>query len=173
MNAIHEIADCFNTYAYGRAPLDLIEAFNILPNDNYSNYLRTLAVPFLIHLFEKHVTSEDDPKIWFSNSLNELKINIVDLIKENSSFIFLRSCFEQNVNLIFNNEVKSHAGEHYGNLFKEINHKSYFNEAKELLKNRLDRNNIIISNGSVLDMPFENKSFDIVFSNGVLHHTED
>ena len=27
--------------------------------------------------------------------------------------------------------------------------------------------------GSVLDMPFENESFDFVFSNGVLHHTTD
>jgi ubiquinone/menaquinone biosynthesis C-methylase UbiE len=230
VNTIHEIVDCIGTNVYGKAPSDLIDAFNMLPNDNYSNYLRTLAVPFLFHLFEKHVTSEGNPIIWFSNSLNELKVNIEDLSKDKSSFIFLKSCFEQNVNINYNKEVKSHTGQHYGNLFKEFDHKSYFNEAKELLKTRLDRNNIVISNlsdltlldqgcgggryttawrllgakkavgldfseiglndarlraetanienvefihGSVLDMPFENESFDIVFSNGVLHHTED
>src|SRR5205085_940054 len=27
--------------------------------------------------------------------------------------------------------------------------------------------------GNVLDLPFENDSFDVVFSNGALHHTRD
>lgn len=33
--------------------------------------------------------------------------------------------------------------------------------------------NVSFIHGSVLDMPFKNESFDIVYSNGVLHHTDD
>lgn len=33
--------------------------------------------------------------------------------------------------------------------------------------------NINFDQGSVLNMPYDNETFDIVFSNGVLHHTED
>src|SRR5690606_28306607 len=115
-------------------------------------------------------------------------------------------------------------------LFKNFDHQSYFQEARDLLKTRLQKNqinipdleqlslldqgcgggrytaawkllgvgkavgldyskigledarkrieiagmeNISFEHGSVLEMPFEDSSFDIVFSNGVLHHTED
>ena len=39
--------------------------------------------------------------------------------------------------------------------------------------NSANLENVDFVHGSVLDMPFENESFDIVYSNGVLHHTED
>lgn len=229
-NTINEIVDCIDTNAYGSEPLHLIEYYNKLPNNQFSDYLRTLAVPYLFHEFEKHVKSNEDPLLWFSNSLNTLKLHIEKLSNDKSVSNILNACFEDNGNLNFNEEVKSHTGQHYGNLFKEFDFFNYFNEAKELLKTRLDRNNIVIDNlkeltildqgcgggryttawkllgvkkavgidfseigladanyrvksanlenvefihGSVLDMPFENETFDIVYSNGVLHHTEN
>lgn len=33
--------------------------------------------------------------------------------------------------------------------------------------------NVFFKNGNVLELPFENEEFDVVFSNGVLHHTTD
>jgi SAM-dependent methyltransferase len=33
--------------------------------------------------------------------------------------------------------------------------------------------NVVVEHGSLLDVPFEDESFDVVWSNGVLHHTGD
>jgi ubiquinone/menaquinone biosynthesis C-methylase UbiE len=157
--------------------------------------------------------------------------SLIDELQTTNSFVqLMNSCIEEQTNEIFEDEVKSHTGQHYGNLFKDFDHQSYFNEAKELLKTRLDRNDVLIPNlnkarvldqgcgggryttawkllgvreaigldfseiglidarnrinaaglndvsfvhGSVLEMPFEDESFDIVYSNGVLHHTEN
>jgi len=39
------------------------------------------------------------------------------------------------------------------------------------LKQRLNRNNITLINGSLLTLPFKNSTFDLVLSWGVIHHT--
>ena len=143
---INEIVDCIDTNVYGTGPLHLIEFYNKLPNNQLCDYLRTLAVPYLFHEFEKHVKSNEDPLLWFCNSLNKLKINVEILSNDKSAINILNACFENNGNLNFNEEVKKHTGQHYGNLFKEFDFFNYFNEAKELLKTRLDRNNIVIEN---------------------------
>lgn len=227
---IHQIVDCIDNLTYGQIPLELITLLQSLPNDNYHNYIRTLTVPFLFHKFEHNVLKDGNAIDWFKNILSELKEYTNSIMQNNHFELLLNSCFETHQNLNFSTEVKSHTGQHYGNLFKDFDHYSYFNEAKNLLKTRLERNNISIPNlnelklldqgcgggryttawkllgvkeaigldfseigltdaklridssdikdvsfiqGSVLDMPFENESFDIVYSNGVLHHTED
>jgi ubiquinone/menaquinone biosynthesis C-methylase UbiE len=229
-SSIYEIVDCLNTKIYGDAPIDLITLFENLPNDQLSNYFRTLAVTFLFHAFENNVNNDDDAIEWFKKTLKELE-SLVNNLKISDSFIALmKGCMEQTNNEFFENEVKSHTGQHYGNLFKDFSQISYFTEAKNLLKTRLDNNEIFIPDlnklklldqgcgggrytaawkllgvgeavgidysqtglfdaqeraknagldnisfvhGSVLEMPFEDESFDIVYSNGVLHHTED
>lgn len=229
--SFNEIVDCVGTKIYGDSPAELIAFYQSLPNDQLHNYLRILAVPYLFHSFEMNVASDEYAIDWFSNTLLKLKSTIATLLESNNAFLHLMGLsFEAWNNQGFDDEVKSHTGMHYGNLFKEFDHKSYFNEAKELLKTRLDRNDVVISNlqtaklldqgcgggryttawkllgvkeavgldfsesgladarnrvlsadlkdvsfvhGSVLAMPFENETFDIVYSNGVLHHTED
>lgn len=230
LTSVNDIVDCINTKIYGESPLKLITFYNSLPNDLYSNYLRTLAVPYLFKSFESNLNNNHDPIKWFSDLLIDLKYKIEELSKNNSLNHLLNGSFENLSDADFDNEVKLHTGKHYGNLFKEFDHNSYFNEAKQLLKTRLDRNQIVFSNlgdlklldqgcgggryttawkllgvkecvgidfseigiadaqnrvnlaaienvtfikGSVLEMPFEDESFDIVYSNGVLHHTED
>jgi ubiquinone/menaquinone biosynthesis C-methylase UbiE len=229
-NSISEIVDCIANKIYGDAPLELVSFYESLPNDQLNNYLRILAVPYLFHAFEKNVSSNKNAVEWFSNTLSELK-ETVKALHESDAFIhMMHSSFENHVDENFADEVKNHTGKHYGNLFKDFEHKSYFDEAKNLLQTRLDRNNITIPNlndlklldqgcgggryttawkllgikeavgldfseiglqdavsrvsaadlkdisfvqGSVLKMPFENETFDIVYSNGVLHHTEN
>lgn len=229
-DSINEIVDCIENNVYGEAPLQLISFYKSLPNDQFNNYLRILAVPYLFHAFENNIKSDENPREWFNGTLLKLKSLIEDLLISNSFINLMNGCMEDQINENFEDEVKIHTGQHYGNLFKDFNNHSYFNEAKELLKTRLERNNIVIPNlsnlrlldqgcgggrytaawrllgvqeavgldfseialtdaknrvdsidlknisfvqGSVLEMPFEDGLFDIVYSNGVLHHTED
>jgi ubiquinone/menaquinone biosynthesis C-methylase UbiE len=229
-NSIREIVDCIDKNIYGDAPLELVSFYDSLPNNQLNDYLRVLSVPYLFHAFEENLNSNQNAIEWFVATLLKLKASINELHKSNSFIHMLTTSFEQQADEIFANEVKSHTGQHYGNLFKDFDHKSYFNEAKNLLQTRLERNNIVIPNienlklldqgcgggryttawkllgvkeaigldfseiglidaknrvlvaglndisfvhGSVLKMPFENETFDIVYSNGVLHHTED
>lgn len=204
--------------------------FESLPKDQYNDYFRILSVSFLFHKTEAIFKSEKEPRALFIDALNELMSSVNNAVNDKYISRLLLNSFEKNAEEIFGEEVKNHTGQHYGNLFKEFNYKSYFEEAKNLLETRLGRNGVEIANkenlilldqgcgggrystawkllgvnkvvgidfseiglsdaksrvelagidnmefvkGSVLDMPFEDGIFDIVYSNGVLHHTED
>ncbi|MGV8947227.1 MAG: class I SAM-dependent methyltransferase [Lutibacter sp.] len=228
--SVSEIVDCVQTKIYGEVPEKVIRMFNSLSKDQFNDYFRILAVPFLFHNTEAIFKAAKEPKALFITALNELMNSVMNSVNNaHISSLFLNS-FENNEDENFEEEVKSHTGQHYGNLFKEFDSKSYFEEAKNLLETRLSRNEIRIPNienmvlldqgcgggrystawkllgihkvvgidfseiglsdaksrvelagidniqfmkGSVLDMPFGDASFDIVYSNGVLHHTED
>jgi len=227
---ISEIVDCVQTKIYDETPQKLIMMFDSLPKDPFNDYFRILAIPFLFHKTEGIFKSEEEPKALFVKALKELMNSTNNSVNNRHIKCLLLNSFENNDGEKFEEEVKSHTGQHYGNLFKEFNYKSYFEEAKNLLNKRLIRNEIKIPNiknlvlldqgcgggryttawklmgvnkavgidfsdiglsdaksrvelasindiefvkGSVLDMPFEDETFDIVFSNGVLHHTED
>ncbi|MES2411759.1 MAG: class I SAM-dependent methyltransferase [Bacteroidota bacterium] len=229
-HSISEIVDCIQTKIYGNSPEQLVLFYNQLPQDKFHDYFRILAVPFLFHKTEKIFKSDDEPKALFVNALNELLDSTKSSVQNPETQKLFDNVFEFVNDENFDEEVKSHTGQHYGSLFKEFDHQSYFEEAKRLLETRLDRNGIIIHNkenlilldqgcgggrytvawkllgikkavgidfsdiglqdakdravfagidniefvkGSVLKMPFEDETFDIVYSNGVLHHTED
>lgn len=229
-NSISEIVDCVQTKIYGESPQKLIRMFESLPKDLFHDYFRILAVPFLFHKTEEIFKSEEEPTDLFVQALNELMNSTHNTVDNKHIKSLLLNSFENNRGEIFEEEVKSHTGQHYGNLFKEFDHKSYFEETKNLLDKRLSRNgvkipdlknlilldqgcgggryttawkllgvnkavgidfsdiglsdaksrvelaginNIEFVKGSVLNMPFEDEIFDIVYSNGVLHHTED
>lgn len=125
-------------------------------------------------------------------------------------------------------DVATDTGQHYGNLFAGLSPGAYFDETLRLLRERLERNGIMVplnarvldagcgggryavawsrlgasevvgvdiselgiadaarrakdagcsnvryDHGSVLNLPCDDASFDVVFSNGVLHHTTD
>ena len=229
-NDFSEIVDCIQTKIYGNAPEALVSMFHNLPKDKFHDYFRVLSVPFLFHKCEHIFKSDKEPIALFANALNDLKTSTLKSIENKEFYNLLTFSFENNDNESFDDEVKNHTGQHYGNLFKEFNHKSYFEETKKLLETRLKRNDIEIPNiykltlldqgcgggryttawklhgikkavgldfseiglqdataraemagieniefikGSALEMPFDDDSFDIVYSNGVLHHTED
>lgn len=227
---VNEIVHCTETEIYGDAPIQLINFFQQLPNTAFYNYLRTLSIPYLFEIFEKNIQNEENPIDWFKRELL-LGLEYSKNLTESIGFKNLVKPFENITRgASLTEEVKQHTGKHYGNLFKDFDHQSYFGEARNLLKQRLQRNNIRLPNlqdsrlldqgcgggrytaawkllgvkeavgldysttgledarervavaglknisfdeGSVLEMPYENFSFDIVFSNGVLHHTED
>lgn len=228
--SVSEIVDCVQTKMYGETPEKIIMMFDSLSKDQFNDYFRILSVPFLFHKTESIFKSEKEPKALFVDALNELMDATSDAVNNTHINSLLLNSFENNAGENFVDEVKSHTGQHYGNLFKEFDDKSYFEEAKNLLETRLRKNDIEIANienlvlldqgcgggryttawkllgvnkavgidfsdlglsdaksrivlagiddiefvkGSVLDMPFEDETFDIVYSNGVLHHTED
>lgn len=225
-----EIVDCFTSGVYEDEPKLLIESFNKLPFNQMGDYHRVLAVPFLFHCAEKIYQSDNEPIGQFMQSLNQLRQFIEFLIISKDVSEFYENIFEKHSIEDYADEVKLHTGQHYGNLFKAFDHRSYFNESLSLLKTRLERNeidfnqidskevldqgcgggrysvawkllgakkvtgldfsstgirdaqervsiaqlkNIEFIEGSVLNMPFKDESYDIVFSNGVLHHTEN
>lgn len=230
VNKISEIVECVHLKKYKDAPEKLIRMFDSLPRDQFNDYLRILAVPFLFHRNEKIFKSVEEPEALFENALNDLRQSTINIAANKDLSNILSNSFEDFKVENFESEVKAHTGQHYGNLFKEFRNKDYFEEARKLLEIRLVRNNVTIPNlknatvldqgcgggryttawkllgaknavgidfseigisdaksrvelagiknidfvkGSVLNMPFNDKVFDIVFSNGVLHHTED
>lgn len=227
---ITEIVDCIQEGTYGDAPEQLIRFFDSLPQDASMNYLRTLAIPFIFHDFESHVKSNQDPISHFSTLLTSLKNRVESMVERGDLSWLLQGALENTPEDSFEKEIKTHTGQHYGSLFKAFDNKSYFEEAKKLLSDRLTRNGVNLPElnesrvldqgcgggryttawkllgakeavgldfsetgladararveyaeldqvnfvqGSALSMPLENESFDIVYSNGVLHHTDD
>lgn len=228
--SLNEIVDCLEEGTYGDSPKVLIEFFESLPHNQEMDFLRIMTVPFLFHHFEKNVKSNSDPIAWFSQVLHELKDRVEKLVSAGNFSWLLERAFESTPEDQFGKEIKQHTGQHYGTLFKAFDARSYFEEAKKLLQDRLERNgvnlgdisksrlldqgcgggryttawklmgtghctgldfselglndarlrvesagldNIEFIQGSVLEMPFEDETFDILYSNGVLHHTED
>ncbi|SDS01250.1 class I SAM-dependent methyltransferase [Gramella sp. MAR_2010_147] len=230
VNSDAEIVKCIQTGTYGQMPAQIIEFFNSLPKTNFYDYLRTLAVPFLFNAFERNLMGDKNPVISFKEDLFKLKkltSNIIESgpLEELMSQIMIDDKIPE-----FPEEIKVHTGIHYGKLFQEFDHYSFFDEAKDLLETRLKINDIHIPElrkmkvldqgsgggrytaawkllgaksavgldyseigiqdararvkmanidniefdlGSVLDMPYEDEKYDFVFSNGVLHHTEN
>ena len=224
-----EIVACLDTGVYGNAPIRLLEYFDGLPYDSRFDFLRTLMVPYLFNLFEEKLLENKNPLNWFPEELEGALEFCKSYVSEHKwQRIFSKEDISSNSNR--SEELKDRTGRHYGQLFKDFDHISYFEEAKSLLETRLNNNGIRIPNlvnssildqgcgggrytvawkllgaknctgidyseiglqdartrlkhagisnvkydkGSVLNMPYQDNSFDIVFSNGVLHHTND
>lgn len=230
LEKINEIVACIDKETYGYIPNDLISFFETLPHDRLHDYLRTICVPYLFHCFTDLVESDKDPIEGYKTALKELE-NRTRKILANGNFTALFQFSEEGQKEIdFDKTIAAYTGQHYGSLFKQFDHDSYFVEAQNLLHSRLEMNNIVIAglseakvldqgcgggrytvawkllgarqcvgldiseigiadaqkrmieanisdvsyvHGSVLDMPFEDNSFDIVYSNGVLHHSDN
>ncbi|MFZ2282394.1 MAG: hypothetical protein WAV86_00810, partial [Lutibacter sp.] len=111
-DSINEIVDCIENNVYGEAPLQLISFYKSLPNDQFNNYLRILAVPYLFHAFENNIKSDENPREWFNGTLLKLKSLIEDLLISNSFINLMNGCMEDQINENFEDEVKIHTGQH-------------------------------------------------------------
>lgn len=226
-NEIHEMAPCLKKGPLSELGMKLIHEVNKIPKSISGDVLKTWITYYIFRAKEEAFKKKEDPtkeilenfqkQIEFIKSFNNLNLDLffTTSIEEKS---------RQNIE-----EIETETGSHYGNLFKNFNADKYFGEATELLKARLERNNIFpdnLSSKTVLDagcgggrysaawkqlgaktvtgvdfseiginsakerlksvdldvnyqiedvvnLSFENNSFDIVFSNGVLHHTRD
>ena len=228
LKSVEKIVECIKDGVYGVAAIELMNLCETFSNNNYDDYLRVACIPFLFNKFEKLIEGEEEPGHQFSVILKDLKKYL-----ESGADSKMRNIFEASQEFDVkqgNQDIELATGEHYGNLFKGFSPDKYFNEAKELLKKRLEVNNIDISEiknwmvldqgcgggryaaawallgakkvigvdiseigindaksratlanipnleyiqGNVLELPFEDNEFDLVFSNGVLHHTQN
>lgn len=227
----HEIAPCLGEGKLSENARQFIAASRALGAAPYASVLRAWCVPYLFHTMEELLERGEDP----FEGVNAALENLTEFFAEAARGRFdILSKGANSAGLRHesggNGDVKKITGEHYGNLFKSFSKLSYWDEPVRLLKQRLERNGIPVSEiegkkvldagcgggrytaawrllgaapavgldispiniedarrraseagiedisfeqGDVLDLPFEDGEFDIVFSNGVLHHTTD
>jgi len=197
-----------------------------LGTTRWASFTRVCCVPFLFDGIERVFASDRDPV----TGIDELVDKLTNFLKaaSDNGINHLGTTSER---MMFDHPATEEiTGEHYGKLFNGFSEASFWDEPVALLRTRLSRNNIDISNlsdqevldagcgggrytvawkslgaaravgidispigianarqrvikagvagvnfqmGNVLDLPFPDNHFDIVFSNGVLHHTVD
>jgi len=224
---IFEIAPGLKNGPLSNTGMALIKEVLKLPQSPIGDVFKTMAAFYLFEakeeIFKKDINPIEELKDSFIKQTEFLKAyhNLnTDILNTNSKY--------EDKNQISNN-AKIETGSYYGNLFKNFDAEAYFNEATEILRTRLQINNIfpedlnsktVLDAGcgggkysaawkklgagkvigvdfsktgiedtrariaktdidvefqidSVLDLSFKNDTFDVVFCNGVLHHTND
>lgn len=221
-----EIAPCLRESSIAEKGRELIIASRKLKKTQMASVLRAWCVPYLFNALENIFDSSDEPIAAVNLAMAELTdflnagvvCNLTPIAETNG---------HKNMAEV---PVEEITGEHYGQLFKQFSDKSYWDEPVRLLRDRLERNGIPVSEiegksvidvgcgggrytvawrllgagkalgydisatgiadarrrvdsseidnvnfqeGNVLSLPFADNSFDIVYSNGVLHHTTD
>jgi ubiquinone/menaquinone biosynthesis C-methylase UbiE len=223
-----EWAPCLREGQIAESGRNLVIASRQLGESHLATMLKAWCVPYLFAAMEKAFDSPDEPTAPINDALNRLTCFLGS--GSNCNFPSEMVFPENNFNNSANESVEEITGEHYGQLFKRFSDSSYWEEPVKLLRERLERNKISVSDiegktvldvgcgggrysaawrllgaekvigydvsatgiadarrrveaaeidnvffqeGNVLSLPFADKSFDIVFSNGVLHHTTD
>lgn len=222
-----ERAPCLRESLIAESGRKLVIAAQNLGKSPMAGILRAWCVPSLFGAMENAFNSSAEPTAAINEALNQ----ITDFLNAGgfcASNILTETLENQNNEV--EEKVEKVTGEHYGQLFKQFSDTSYWDEPVRLLRDRLERNGISISDiegksvidvgcgggrytvawrllgagkvtgydisatgiadarrrvesseienvtfqeGNVLSLPFEDNSFDIVYSNGVLHHTTD
>jgi len=210
---------------------ELLDASRILGSTRWGSTARAWCVSYLFMGMDQIFASNQDPiagiNELFDNLTSFLRAATVSGINQLGSTLTQAASEDADSN---RRTIEKVTGQYYGRLFRAFSSSSFWVEPVELLRTRLERNGIDISQlerkkvldagcgggrytvawrllgagrvvgvdvsaigiasaqqrvkeagldkvsfrkGSVLDLPFPDESFDIVFSNGVLHHTVD
>lgn len=224
-----ESAPCLRDSAIAENGQKLVIAARNLGESRWATVLRAWCVPYIFGAMEDVFASSAEPTAAINNALTRLT-NFLNA-GVSCAFPFLPN-FSANGHHKDSNgaPIEEITGEHYGQLFKQFSDSSYWEEPVRLLRERLERNGISLSDiegktvidvgcgggrysvawrllgakkvvgydvsatgindarrrveaagidgvtfqeGNVLSLPFADDSFDIVYSNGVLHHTVD
>ena len=207
----------------------LIAASRSMDEGPLASTLRAWCVARLFQAMESVFSDEEDPIAGINLALAQQAAFFRSATENGVDRLQVRGVGASNVSDRYG-DVKDVTGNHYGHLFKEFSAKSYWDEPAKLLRQRLERNGIAISDirhksvldagcgggrysvawrmlgacpvtgvdispvniadaegrvaasdidsvsfkhGDVLNLPVDDDEFDIVFSNGVLHHTSD
>jgi SAM-dependent methyltransferase len=206
----------------------LVEAAHTLGSAPAADIVRTWCVPYLFGAAERIFDSDEEP----IDALNRVLCNLARALCEIGSVGLAEMGKQAEILggglLADESGVRHTTSEHYGELFQAFSNGSYWEEPARLVRDRLDRNGIVLEKlsgkalldagcgggrytvawrllgvgqaigldasvtgitdarrrvrnsglegvsfevGDVLALPFADNSVDIVFSNGVLHHT--
>jgi ubiquinone/menaquinone biosynthesis C-methylase UbiE len=205
----------------------LIEAGRTLGDSQAASILRAWCVPHVVRTREAIFDSGEEPVTALVSSIDATTALLQQL--KHVGFAELGRPARE-MSTASGSTIEAVTGQHYGNLFRGFSPQSYWDEAVQLLRVRLTRNNLDVSNfvgrsvvdagcgggrytgawrqlgarpalgvdvspvnvadararatmsgltdlayeeGNVLHLPVPSDSTDIVFSNGVLHHTRD
>lgn len=223
-----QMAPCLKGSAISASAQSLVQASRTLGVAPWASALRAWCVPTLFHAMERILASGTEPMA----GINSVMDGLADTLRSagKSGLQELNTIRPENASAAAAGKVEEVTGEHYGRLFEAFSSRSYWDEPVRLLRERLERNGVDISNlgnktvldagcgggrytvawkllgtksatgfdvsttgltdarqrvkqagiegvsfeqGNVLELPYANNTFDIVYSNGVLHHTVD
>ncbi|MGH9769644.1 MAG: methyltransferase domain-containing protein [Blastocatellia bacterium] len=224
------IAPCLASGPIAGAARDVVLAARSLDDTPWSSFAKACAAPYLFNGMERGFDSHGAPVEEINRLLENLASFFALTTKIGFGKLAAPSRPEGRSSADVSGQVEEVTGEHYGKLFENFSTGSYWEEPARLLKLRLDRNGIDLTElpgkraldagcgggrytvawrligaqqavgvdisplniatarrrveqlnvngvafeqGNVLQLPFPDDSFDIVFSNGVLHHTVD
>lgn len=221
------IAPCLEKGPLSQAGMDFVKTALQLPQSYSGDILKSWATYYCFLGMESAFSGDSNPTAQLIENFESQKEFLSSYQNLNQSLLHTPARHSKNRNTIA--DIEKETGDHYGNLFKKFDKESYFNEAAELLKTRLEVNNIFPENiqskivldagcgggrysaawkklgadkvtgvdfsevgissaidrlsqtdievtykvEDVLNLSFEDDLFDIVFSNGVLHHSRD
>ena len=225
-----EIAPCLQKGPLAASGNALVAAAGNLGGGPFASVLRAWCVPYLFTAMEQLLDTGQDPNGGVNAAMDDLTRFLENAKAPGFGRLSTGAQDPATTNGHPAPDVKERTGAHYGNLFKEFSSRSFWDEPKMLLQQRLERNGISASDiankkvldsgcgggrysvawrllgaapvvgldispvniddasrrvemadldqvtfqaGNVLDLPFAENEFDIVFSNGVLHHTTD
>lgn len=224
---IFETAPCLKEGPLSEAGLSFVKTALKLPKSISGDIMKTWATYYIFRAKEEAFNSGEDPTPGIVSELRKQEKFLASFGALNQDLFYTSGIDEKKRENIA--AVEQETGNHYGNLFKAFDADKYFGEAAQLLKNRLDSNDIFpedLGSKSVLDagcgggrysaawkklgagevtgvdfsdvgiasakerlkgtdievkyqkedvcnMTLDDDTYDIVFSNGVLHHTRD
>lgn len=222
---IYSIAPCLKSGLLSNVGMEMVNEVKKLQKNSVSDILKTLVAYNLYKFREGILEMDEDPRAlsleYFQKQIKFLK----SCNNFNDNLFFKDYSFNQSLDFGERNYNKT--GEYYASLFEDFGAESYFNEATEILKERLEKNQIFPDNlesktvldagcgggkysgawkklgaekvvgvdfsehiikdtreriqranlevdfyvEDVLNLSFKDNSFDIVYCNGVLHHS--
>lgn len=121
-----------NNVGYGRESSQLIQAAHRMKNTPLCDALKTIFTCYFFHKTEEILASRKDPLPSYRRLLLQSRLYLQATLFFNDTFSRAQNHYSKSLEKI--------TGEHYGNLFKQFDKPSYFEEPFRLLKIRLVRN---------------------------------
>ncbi len=226
---VAQIAPCLVGGVIASSARAFVKACDSLGTSRWAHVLRALSVPYAYAGTERAFAASADPV----PAVNDFFQRLADFLESTRRHGFPGPAVPNDEGVVKESEstaIEETTGNHYGYLFRDFSASSFWDEPVQLLRTRLERNNIQLRDiqrsyvldagcgggryayawrvlgakhvtaidisdiglddgkrrgeqagitgvqfqkGNVLAMPFENNAFDVVFSNGILHHTAD
>lgn len=149
---IFEVAPCLKEGPLSEAGLELINEMTKIPNSESGDLLRTLCCYYLMNTKEVALKNENDPTFEVVNSLNKVKGLSENFNALNLDYFDL---FRNEIANDLNGWDHQDTASYYGDLFKDFDPEKYYKETPEILKTRLERNEVYpddLNTKSVLDV---------------------